>query len=256
MLRGFLPRYYADDDGTGSGGSGAGDDQGKVKPSDILARYGQTAESALRMAEKLAESENSNYGLREKNRTLRTEVTELKAKTPADGARILTADEAKSFEAFTALGKKPDEIKTALDASSTTATELATLKRKQQLHDVQALTGFDPDVLGEIGPDWQYTFKDEQADGKPVKVVYIKDGDNESRIDEHAKVLKFLPALRPAAGGTGTGEQGGTQQRGTAFVQQHAGGGGATGDKAAQFIAQQEATRKTQTNPLMKPQGA
>ncbi len=246
MLLRFLPHYAADDDG----GTAGDPPEGKIKPSDILNRYGQTAESALRMAEKLSEAENANYRLRTKNRDLTTERDALQSKQPADGGRVLSKDEASAFDAYVALGKKPSEVKAELDAATTATTELATLRRKAQLHDVQALTGFDPDVLGDIGTNWEFVTKDEQADGKSVKVVYVKEGDTEQRIDQHPKVVKYMPSLKPMQVHDDP-----PKPRGTSFVEQHGGQGGG-GDLAAQHIARQAEARAKQTNPLMKPQGA
>lgn len=241
MLLNFLPFHSADDDG----GTGSGEAEGGVKPSDILNRYGQTAEAALRMAEKLAEAENKLYRLREKNRAMTQERDALQANQPADGAVVLSAEDAKELEAYRTLGK-PTEVKQALDGAKSAAEDLATLRRKSELHDVQAVTGFDPDVLGDIGANWSYRIADEQADGKPVKVVYVKEGEQEQRIDQHPKVQKFMPALKPQ------GEQ--AKERNTLFIQQH-GGTGSAGDLADQFIQRQAEKRAATPNPLMK-QGA
>jgi hypothetical protein len=239
MLLDFLPRFAADDDG-GSGGTGD-PPEGKIKPSDILNRYGNTAESALRMAEKLSEAENANYRLRTKNRDLTTERDALQSRQPADGGRVLTKAEADAYDAYVALGKKPGEVKAELDAAATATQELTTLRRKAQLHDVHALTGFDPDVLEDIGPSWEFVTKEESG----AKVVYVKEGDTEQRIDQHPKVVKFMPALKPAQ------QQADPPARNTSFIQQH-GGTAPAGDMAAQFIKAQEERRKAQPNPLLK----
>lgn len=234
----FLRYYAADDDG----GSGAGDPpEGKIKPSDILARYGQTAESALRMAEKLAESENANWQLREKNRTLRQERDTLKDKQPGEGAVVLSADEAKDFDAYRTLGKKAGEIKAALDAATDATNKLTQYERDALLRDVQDATGFDRDVLSEIGQGWVFRIADEGS----AKVVYVKDGDQETRIDQHPKVQKFMPALKKPEADLSV------PPRNTSFVQQH-GGQGAAGDPAAQFIQKQAEKRAAQPNPLLK----
>lgn len=230
MLIDFLPRH-TEDDGQPQGGDG------KQRATDVLDRYGK---DALKLAEKLAESLSDNYSLREKNRTLRQEVADFKAKQAPDGARVLTKEESEAYDAYTALGK-PSDIKSELDTKSTAEQELTTLRRKQQLYDVHALTGFDPDVLGEIGANWQFITKEEQSDGGTSKVVYVKEGDQEQRIDQHPKVQKYLPALKPdVAPGTG-------------YVAQSTGDKPVPApDKATQFIAQQAEQRSKQPNPLMK----
>lgn len=193
MLIQFL---HSPDDGQPDGGDSG--DGGAVRASDVLNRYGKNDEAALRLAEKLADAENTLYKLREKNRTLRQDNDALKAKLPADGAVVVPQADAAALDAYRALGT-PDTLKQALDAKTTAEGELSTLRRDATLRDVQEATGFDRDVLREIGGAWEYTIKQEQIDGKDVRAVYVKDGDQETRIDQHPKVVKFLPALKPNA---------------------------------------------------------
>ena len=110
------------------------------------------------------------------------------------------------------------------------------------------VTGYDLDILRDIGgAEWQYTIKEEPIDDKPQRVVYVKDGDTELPIDQHPKVQKFLPALKPAAAAAPAG---------TAYVKQGGGAQTQPGDLAARFMQQQEERRKAQVNPLMPKQGA
>ena len=104
--RSLIPHMYAEDDGQPQGGEGQ-------QPSDLLDRYGK---DALKLAEKLADAQRDNYRLREKNRTLTAELTDAKGKAPADGARVLSKDEAAAYDAYTALGA-PAALKTQLDTA-------------------------------------------------------------------------------------------------------------------------------------------
>ena len=244
MLRNLISRYHADDDGTGSGGSGTGDDQGKVKPSDILARYGQTAESALRMAEKLAESENANYGLRDKNRTLRSERDDLKGKAPADSTRVLSADEAKAFDAFVALGKPAAEIKQALEASGDATAKLSKLERDSQIRDAANAHGYSPAALGKLPSlaNAALVLKDETVDEKPVKRAYVTADGKETALDAYIQQHdpEFLPSLKVEA----QPSQQQQQTRGTSFVQQHAGGSDAPPANAGQAYINRRYSKK------------
>jgi hypothetical protein len=200
MLLNFHPFYAAD--GGGASSDEDDDPDERVRSEDIINRSSNAQDTIARLGRELDRNETRRFNLRTERRTLRDQVA---AAALPNGARVLTKDEAAAYDAYTALGK-PDELRQAIAEREATTTELATLRRKQSLHDVQAITGYDPDVLGEIGPNWQSTTKDEQADGQPVKVVYVKEGDAEQRIEQHPKVQKYLGALKPAtAQPTGTG---------------------------------------------------
>jgi hypothetical protein len=222
--------YHEEDTGQPHGG----EVEGKQRPPDVLDRYGR---DALKLAEKLAEALTDNYTLREQRRGLRAEVADLKSKTAPEGARVLTKDEAAVYDAYAALGKKPDELKQAIDLNGEATTELARLKREQLLGKAAAASGFKPSVLQTLAGDLPIELRD--VDGKPAAFVEGKP------LAEYAGTAwaDFLPAL--------------TVQTGTGYVAQSTGDKPpAQGDKAAQHIAAQEERRKAQPNPLMKPQGA
>lgn len=241
MLLDFFPRYAAD------GGASGGDDDPdeRVRSEDVISRAKDDKDAIARLGRELDRNEDRRFKLREDRRVLREQVA---AAALPEGAVTLSKEDAAAWEAYKALGKRPSELKAELDSAATAATELTTLRQRQTLHDVQSATGFDPDVLGDIGANWAYRIADEQADGKPVKVVYVKEGDQELRIDEHPKVQRYIKALKPEAAPPPA------EPRNTLFLQQH-GGSGDTGDMAAQFIKKQAEKRAASPNPLMK-QGA
>ena len=176
----------------------------RTKPSDLLTQYNG---DAARMAERLADVLNDNFKGREKNRTLEAENERLKANQKPEGAVVLTGDDVKAYEAYTALGK-PDEIKAKLGERDTFEGELTGLKRDATLRDVAQEAGFAFPVLKRLGADREYEIRDEQRDGKPVKRPYIKDGDTFKPLDEYAaqdaEWAPFLPSLRPTEAATGT----------------------------------------------------
>ena len=240
MLKGFLKYYDENDPPQGGGETGDDPPAGKVRASDLRSQLGQNIDeqALMRLLEKQADLLSDNHKLREKLRA-RPEVPK--------GARVLSADEATAYDAYVALGK-PDELSTKLTTAEQAAADLTTLRRDATLRDVRDATGYDLDVLKDIGgAEWQYTIKEETIDEKPAKVVYVKDGDQEQRIDQHPKVQRFLPALRPS---------GMTPPPGQPYPRQNGGTPPPAGDLATRFIQQQEERRKAQINPLMPKQGA
>jgi hypothetical protein len=175
MLIQFLPRYYDADKDAGGDGSDAEQD-GKVKASDILNRYGKNEEAALRLAELYADAQNTLYRLRRTRDTLTRERDDLKAKLPADGAVVLAQADAAELDAYRALGK-PAEVKTALDAKSTAEKDLATLRRHEAVRAAAEAHGYKAGLLGKVPSLAEQTIeiKDVQEDGKPVKRAFVGD---------------------------------------------------------------------------------
>ena len=149
MLINFLPFREADTDVDPQGGS-----SGKVRASDLRATLGTSVDeqALMRLLEKQAELLADNSQLREQRRTLRQEVTELKSKTPADGARILTADEAPLWDAYKALGE-PKALKTAIDANGEATAKLAKLERNERIRAAADASGFKASVLTTLAGD-------------------------------------------------------------------------------------------------------
>lgn len=193
MPRGWFTfqRYYDDDGGAPQGGG----DGGKVKTSDVLAQYGQTAEAALRMAERMADLQNDNWTYRRKIERMTAERDELKAKVAPDGARVLTADEAQAYDAYVALGA-PDALKSTLDASQGATAELAALRRAERLRAAADAAGYKPSVLTQLAGDLDIQTK-ATKEGKPLAVVV--EGEKETALADYAKAhwADFLPALTP-----------------------------------------------------------
>ena len=240
MLKGFL--YHAEDDGQPQGGDVDDPPAGKVRASDLRQQLGSTVDeqALMRLLEKQADLLTDNHKLRERLRA-RPEVPK--------GARVLTTDEAAAYDAYVALGK-PDEVSAKLTTAEQASADLTTLRRDATLRDVRDATGYDLDVLKDIGgAEWSYRIADETIEDKPAKVVYVKDGDQEQRIDQHPKVQRFLPALKPS----GTTPP---PPPGQPYPRQGASSGTTAGDMAGRFIQQQEERRKAQPNPLMPKQGA
>lgn len=197
FISSLRPRYEGDaGGGTGSGSGSDGKDDARPRASDILERHGS---DAIKLAERLATREGDNYALREERRQLKEQLEQLRGQIPAQGAVVLTAEQASTWQTYQQLGA-PDALTTQLKERETVQSELASLKQDLTLRDVASVAKYDLDVLRTLGGDLTYTIKDEQVNGKPEKRVYVKDGDKETLLADHAKAqwAKFLPSLQLA----------------------------------------------------------
>jgi hypothetical protein len=184
MLKDFFLRE-ADTDVDPQGGA-----SGKTRASDVLDQYGR---DGIKIAEKLAEVLTDNSQLREQRRSLREEVTTLKAKVAPDGARVLTAEEAKAYDAYAALGK-PEDVKKALEANSEATAKLAKLERSERLRAAAEAAGYKPSVLERLASDLTIEVRPVK-DSAPL-VVVVADGQETALADYAEKEWKdFLPSL-------------------------------------------------------------
>jgi hypothetical protein len=189
MLKDFFLRE-ADTDVDPQGGA-----SGKTRASDVLDQYGR---DGIKIAEKLAEVLTDNSQLREQRRSLREEVTTLKAKVAPDGARVLTAEEAKAYDAYAALGK-PEDVKKALEANSEATAKLAKLEKAERLRAAAEAAGYKPSVLERLASDLTIEVRPVK-DSAPL-VVVVADG-QETALADYAKQNwgDFLPALEAKNG--------------------------------------------------------
>ena len=190
--------FYSDDDGGGDGGGS--DDGGKVRVSDLRSQLGTTVDEQglMRLLEKHAETLTDNHRLRDQRRALKQQLADATGKVPADGTRVLTADEAKAYDAYLALGK-PDALKQAIDANGAASAELATLKRERTLAKAADAAGYKASVLTTLAGDLDIQVRPVK-DGKPL-VVVVKDGTETALADyAQAEWTDFLPALTATPG--------------------------------------------------------
>lgn len=109
---------------------------------------------------------------------LQAEVDRLKGQVPKEGSRVLSADEAKTFDAFLALGK-PDDLKAALSERDTLKADLSRRSRDDALRSA----GYRPETLSKLLPaDAAIEVKDGEKgrDGKPSKVATIAGADGKA----------------------------------------------------------------------------
>jgi hypothetical protein len=137
------------------------------------------------------------------NYAYRDQLRELKAKLPADGQRVLTADEAKAYETYRSFGK-PEDVRRIKDEHGSLTSENYGYKRDTELRTVAEKTGVKFTVLKTLAGtlDFTATVKVKDKTGKETEVPAIKDGESDPvPFDEYATThwSDFLPALRASA---------------------------------------------------------
>jgi hypothetical protein len=180
-----------------AGGAGSGN-QGGQGSAELDARIAQAVQGLL--ARNSGNSEAALGLLLREAHGYRERIRELEGQVPAQGSVVLTTEQGTTWQSYQQLGA-PDALTAALKERETAQSELKTIRRDLELRDVAAAAGYSLDVLRTLAGELSFVVKDEQKDGKAVKVVAVKDGDKETPIDEYAKAkwAAFLPALRPEA---------------------------------------------------------
>lgn len=224
-----LPLLAADD-----GGGGGDPPRDKARATDVHDRYNG---DAMRIAEKLAETLNDNYDVRDKNRQLRAELDAAKGKLVPDGATVLTGEDATRWAAYQALGK-PDELKTALKERETVMGELAGLKRADAVRQAAAAERLNADALLALPNLPPIIVKDVTGeDGTVTKRAFVTpEGGTETPLTTYGKQqhAALWPAVETATGDDKTAT-GGTTPR--LPRQPAAGGGSARADVAGDYIS-------------------
>jgi hypothetical protein len=233
---------YEPDSGNPSGGNPGGgtsanqaDDRQNLQ--GLLQRHNNDAMAVI--ATLLTE----NHGLRDERRTLRGQL-------PAQGAVVLSAEDAVRWQTYQQLGAV-DALTQQLQGAQTAQTELASLRRESLLGKVQEVSGYKASVLGKLpGADkLDFQIREVEQDGKKEQTVVVKEsgtagsgGDKETPLADYAKThwADFLPALQATQA---------QQSAGTTFVRQDASGtapAGALDAYAKRFQEQRDAA----PNPL------
>lgn len=176
----------------------------------LLARIGRLVEREGGTDGAISKLLGENAEYRARIRELEQETTTLRGKVPADGATMLTPEDANAFEAYRQLGA-PDEVAQKIARLEADVFSTGRAVRVQQ---AASVLGFDADVLsslarGDDGRQLDVVVKDEEAqqDGKQVtvKVPYLVVGDEQVKVADYAERhwSKFMPSLRKAEAGGG-----------------------------------------------------
>lgn len=205
-------------------------DEGRGVARKLLNRFRGRAEDAL------AQLADENRELRDDRRDLREKVKKFEA----PGTVVLTADEAKEYEGFKALGKKAADVKKELDGVPEMRAKLADHDRRAIADEAAPLVGYNPATLRELITDkrLEISFRDETKDGKPVRVPLVKPaGDDKAQaipLTEYAakNLTAYIPALtaKPSTGSNSSAGAAGSRVQ-TPHVEQSSGSSTAqTGD--------------------------
>jgi hypothetical protein len=197
-------------------GGGGGGKQIPDASTDLQRRLAAAEGSAAVVAQQLA---NENFTLRSQIAgheqtiaTQKTKIADLQKAIPAEGAVVLTTEEAKAWQALKAIGS-PEEGAYKFTRLPKLEEKLAEHDRTATLRRAAAAEGYVEKAFAGIAGvgDLSYEFKTEQRDNKPVEVAYVKvkDADTKEeklvRLGDHmqAHYAEHMPALKPEEKTTG-----------------------------------------------------
>lgn len=216
----------------GEGGGGSGEPPvHKPTATEVINRY---SGDQIRMAEQIAKLEGEAYIAREKARDQDRIVTDLKAKVPADGTKVLSPAEAKSWDAYQEFGK-PEELKTTLDTGKAAIAERDAFKKAATIESAAKAANFKPGVLKILGKDLDIEIKEidvQTEDGATAKkpMAFVKTKDSAGVESEKALRDYFKEQGEDVLGSLEAGESendngSGTHSTAMPFPAQTAGGG-------------------------------
>lgn len=189
---------------------------------------GRLSEAEWRAKLATEHAQTSHADLVSKLAAANRKIDTLAANQVPQGGRVLTADEARAYDAFIALGT-PDEVKTKLEQGTKDSTELTDLRFKDSLNTAARDAGYKPKVLGDRVKADGLTLlpsREVERDGKKVQVAYVKDAQGtEHELAAYAKQHwdDYLVALQ-AEGSSG--------HSGASYARQDAGSGSGSGSGA------------------------
>jgi hypothetical protein len=239
-----MPLFLAKVPPRGEGGVADDKDKEIQNLQALQTRYNN--DSAALARDLLAE----NAKLRSERRDLREDLTKATAKVPAEGAVVLTGDDAKAWQTYKEQSGQgavlvpkdkaaaleayekhgtPEVVAQQLESGKVASVEVAQRKRAETLEVAAKSVGFKTGLLKLAAKDLDVQMREvdvTDAEGKTSKVqkpfVVVKDGDKENLtpLVDHFKAAgeDVLADLQDTSGGGGTG--GGNNQQ-----QQNNGGG-------------------------------
>lgn len=269
-----VTRLLDGDDGGGGGASGP--EAPRQNAADVVTRY---SGDAVRMAGQIVDVETDNYKLQRKRDDLQRDLDAVKGRVPADDAVVLTAEDARAWEVYKALGK-PDEVKASLATGQAAIAERNTFRRAQTLEDAAKAANLKPGVLKLLAKDADVQVREIDAlkqDGttekQKVAVVVTRDAagkESDVPIRDYFKaqgedVLQSLDAgesngfTNNGLGNVQDNIQGGhlPAQGGTSFPPQNANGGAQNAASSpAQSVMASRYTPPSQRRAAREAQGA
>lgn len=202
-----LRPLFEADKGDGGGNQGGG------SPAPAAASAGDPLAAFQRLLDRSgSDAASLARQLFDENYRYRDRIRELERSVPAQGAVVLSADDAKLWDAYKQLGAPGDVVKSLTEGRS--------LRRDLELRDVASAAGYNADVLRTLAGELGFEVKAETKDGKAVQTVYVKGADGQpTPLETYAAAqwAAFMPALRPAqaAGQAGAPNTGATNPAGS-----------------------------------------
>lgn len=166
--------------------------------SEIVSKYG-SERAALRV-------------LADQQLDYRREKRELNAKLPKAGERVLSVDEVKAYEAFTALGKTPKQITDAFASVDALTAENTSFKVEKVINEAAGLVNYKPSVLTELSKlkSFRVEVREEGKGDEKKKVAYAVKGEGDEAEEEEltafaaTSLSDFLPSLTTEPNGNGS----------------------------------------------------
>lgn len=151
-----------------------------------------------------------NYQYRGEVRELQKDLERVRKQVPAEGAIVLSKEEAESWQKYQALGK-PEEIEAE-------RTENKRMKREKLLGEAAEAHKLKPNVLQQLAGDLPIEIKEIEDNGQKKKVAFVKGADGQEKsLTDYAKAnwADFMPSLETQP-----------QQQTTTYTRQSVGGPG------------------------------
>lgn len=135
------------------------------------------------------------------NARLRQQRQELRSKVPGEGAVILAAEQAQTWQAIQDAGITPDgltELRQAAEERDQLRAERDQLARRQTIQEAAGLAGYRSTVLETLAADLPITI-----DGDETRIPYVMDGETRTPLADYAAAhwADFMPALTTTSAG-------------------------------------------------------
>lgn len=179
---------------------------------------------------------------------LEADAHKLRQRQTPEGSRVLTADEARAYDAYVALGK-PETLKTELETGKAAVTERDTLKRSAEIAAVADVAKAKTSVLTERLNLGELTAKVQGEGDKKAVHVFDKDGKDLGELRAYADQhwADYVPSLFPQGGAA--------QTQGTVVTPQAGAGTAGASTGPTGYAAQVLAARQAAANPTPPPSG-
>jgi len=154
---------------------------------------------------------DENVGYRERHNEDQQLVTRLQerlkgAPKVATGAKVLTPEEAKDYEAYLALGK-PADLKKVVEDGATATKELTGIREREQIDIAAKSAGYNSALLSDIVRDkkLKLTLVERTVEGEKKKVAMVQpEGSTDAPVEltlyVDEKLLIYKPALEASEG--------------------------------------------------------